>query len=95
MLAIAKLETKPGVVTYNLGTGNGYSVLDMVKAFEKACGKKINYKIAPRRPGDVAECYADPKLAYNELGFKAEFDLDRMCADSWRWQSQNPNGYDE
>lgn len=95
VLAIAKLETKPGVVTYNLGTGNGYSVLDMVKAFEKACGKKINYKIAPRRPGDVAECYADPKLAYNELGFKAEFDLDRMCADSWRWQSQNPNGYDE
>jgi len=95
VLAIAKLETKPGVVTYNLGTGNGYSVLDMVKAFEKACGKKINYRIAPRRPGDVAECYADPKLAYNELGFKAEFDLDRMCADSWRWQSQNPNGYDE
>ncbi len=95
VLAIAKLETKPGVVTYNLGTGNGYSVLDMVKAFEKACGKKIDYKIAPRRPGDIAECYADPTLALNELGFKAEYDLDRMCADSWRWQSSNPNGYDE
>ena len=90
VLAIAKLETKPGVVTYNLGTGNGYSVLDMVKAFEKACGKKIDYKIAPRRPGDIAECYADPTLALNELGFKAEYDLDRMCADSWRWQSSNP-----
>ena len=95
VLAIAKLETKPGVVTYNLGTGNGYSVFDMVKAFEKACGKKIDYKIAPRRPGDIAECYADPTLALNELGFKAEYDLDRMCADSWRWQSSNPNGYDE
>ena len=95
VLAISKLETNPGVVTYNLGTGNGYSVLDMVKAFEKACGKPVNYKIAPRRPGDVAECYADPTLAYNELGFKAEFNLDRMCADSWRWQSNNPNGYDE
>ncbi len=93
VLAIAKLETKPGVVTYNLGTGNGYSVLDMVKAFEKACGKKIDYKIAPRRPGDIAECYADPTLALNELGFKAEYDLDRMCADSWRWQSSNPDGY--
>lgn len=95
VLAISKLETNPGVVTYNLGTGNGYSVLDMIKAFEKACGKPVNYKIAPRRPGDVAECYADPTLAYNELGFKAEFNLDRMCADSWRWQSNNPNGYDE
>ena len=95
VLAISKLETNPGVVTYNLGTGNGYSVLDMVKAFEKACGKPVNYKIAPRRPGDVAECYADPTLAYNELGFKAEFNLDRMCTDSWRWQSNNPNGYDE
>ncbi|HRF35834.1 MAG TPA: UDP-glucose 4-epimerase GalE, partial [Clostridia bacterium] len=94
VLAISKLETNPGVVTYNLGTGNGYSVLDMVKAFEKACGKPVNYKIAPRRPGDVAECYADPTLAYNEFGFKAEFNLDRMCADSWRWQSNNPNGYD-
>ena len=78
VLAIAKLETKPGVVTYNLGTGNGYSVLDMVKAFEKACGKKIDYKIAPRRPGDIAECYADPTLALNELGFKAEYDLDKI-----------------
>ena len=67
----------------------------MVKAFEKASGKPVSYKIAPRRPGDVAECYADPALALKELGFKAEFDLDRMCADSWRWQSNNPNGYNE
>lgn len=94
VLAIKKLETKPGVVTYNLGTGNGYSVLDMVKAFEKACGKKINYRIAPRRPGDVAACYADPTLAKEELGFEAEFGLDEMCADSWNWQSSNPKGYD-
>ena len=95
VLAISKLETNPGVVTYNLGTGNGYSVLDMVKAFEKACGKPVNYKIAPRRPGDVAECYADPTLAYNELGFKAEFNIDRICDDSWRWQSNKQNSYDE
>lgn len=95
VLAIKKLEEKPGVVTYNLGTGNGYSVLQMVKAFEKASGRKVNYKIAPRRPGDVAECYADPTLAFKELGFKAQYDLDRMCQDSWKWQSNNPNGYDK
>lgn len=93
VLAINKLETNSGIVTYNLGTGNGYSVLQMVKAFEKASGREIPYKIAPRRAGDIAACYADPTLALNELGFKAEYDLERMCADSWRWQSTNPEGY--
>lgn len=95
VLAINKLETNSGIVTYNLGTGNGYSVLQMVKAFEKASGKEIPYKIAPRRPGDIAACYADPTLALNELGFKADYDLERMCADSWRWQSTNPEGYSD
>lgn len=93
VLAINKLETNSGIVTYNLGTGNGYSVLQMVKAFEKASDREIPYKIAPRRAGDIAACYADPTLALNELGFKAEYDLERMCADSWRWQSTNPEGY--
>ena len=86
---------KPGkVATYNLGTGNGYSVLEMVKAFEKASGKEIPYQIDPRRPGDVATCYADPALAEKELGWKAERTLYDMCADTWRWQSQNPKGFD-
>ncbi len=93
--ALAKLETNPGLVIYNLGTGKGYSVLDMVKAFSKACGKDIPYVIAPRRPGDVAMCYADATKAKEELGWEAKYDLDRMCADSWRWQSNNPNGYDD
>ena len=93
--ALEKLETNPGLVTYNLGTGKGYSVLDMVKAFGKACGHEIPYKIVERRPGDVAMCYADPKKAKNELGWEAKYDLDRMCADSWRWQSNNPNGYND
>ena len=93
--ALEKLKTNCGLVTYNLGTGNGYSVLDMVKAFSKASGKDIPYKIVDRRPGDVAMCYADPKKANNELGWKAEFGIDRMCEDSWRWQSNNPNGYEE
>lgn len=93
--ALAKLETNPGLVIYNLGTGKGYSVLDMVKAFSKACGKDIPYVIAPRRPGDVAMCYADATKAKEELGWEAKYDLDRMCADSWRWQSNNPNGYNE
>ena len=93
LLAIKKLETKPGLVTYNLGTGRGYSVLDMVKAFEKASGKKVPYVIAPRRPGDIDECYSDPSLAKREIGFEAKYDLEEMCADSWRWQSNNPNGY--
>ena len=92
--ALDKLKTNCGLVTYNLGTGNGYSVLDMVKAFSKASGQDIPYKIVDRRPGDVAMCYADPTKANNELGWKAEFGIDRMCEDSWRWQSNNPNGYE-
>ncbi len=93
--ALKKLKTKPGLVTYNLGTGKGYSVLDMVKAFEKASGKKVPYVIDPRRSGDIAECYADPTKAKNEIGFECKFGLEEMCEDSWRWQSQNPNGYGE
>lgn len=93
--ALDKLETNPGLVIYNLGTGKGYSVLDMVKAFSKACGKDIPYVIAPRRPGDVAMCYADATKAKEELGWEAKYDLDRMCADSWRWQKNNPNGYED
>ena len=83
-----------GVFTYNLGTGTGYSVLDLVHAFEKAYGKPLPYRIVDRRPGDVAECYADPSKAYEELGWKAELDVNRMCEDSWRWQKNNPKGYD-
>lgn len=93
VLALEKIASGSGLVTYNLGTGNGYSVLEMVKAFEKASGKNVPYKIVDRRPGDIAACYADPALAKEELGFVAEFDLDRMCADSWKWQSNNPDGY--
>ena len=93
--AIKKLEEKKGVLIYNLGTGKGYSVLDVVHAFEKACGKKIPYAVKPRRPGDIATCYADPAKAKAELGWEAENGLEEMCADSWRWQSMNPNGYEE
>lgn len=92
--AIEKLRDKEGVSIYNLGTGNGYSVLDVVHAFEKACGREIRYQIKPRRPGDIDACYADPAKAEKELGWKAEFDINRMCEDSWRWQSANPNGYE-
>lgn len=91
--ALEKLETSPGVVTYNLGTGHGYSVLDVVKAFEKASGRKVPYKIVDRRPGDVAQCYADPTKAEKELGWCATRGIDEMCADTWRWQSNNPNGF--
>ena len=91
--AVRKLMEKPGVKIYNLGTGKGYSVLDVIKAFEKACGKKIPYQIKERRPGDIATCYADATLAKEELGWEAEYGMDEMCADSWRWQSKNPNGY--
>lgn len=91
--ALDKLDTNPGLVTYNLGTGNGYSVLQVVNAFEKASGREVPYKIVARRPGDVATCYADPKYANEDLGWKAEKGIDEMCEDSWRWQSQNPNGY--
>ncbi|AEG12090.1 UDP-glucose 4-epimerase [Shewanella baltica OS183] len=91
--ALAKLATKPGLVTYNLGTGQGYSVLDMVHAFEKACGKPIAYQIAPRRPGDIAACYADPTHAREDLGWQATHTLADMANSSWHWQSTNPNGY--
>ena len=95
VLAVDKLATNPGLVIVNLGTGKGYSVLDMVKAFEKATGKPIPYKIMPRRPGDIDECYADPSLAQEILGFKAEKTLDDMCRDAMNWQTKNPDGYGE
>ena len=91
--AIEKLAEKPGFKVYNLGTGNGYSVLQIVRAFEAASGRKVPYVIKPRRPGDVAECWADPALAAKELNWKAERGIEQMCADIWRWQSQNPYGY--
>ncbi|HET8902926.1 MAG TPA: UDP-glucose 4-epimerase GalE [Saccharospirillum sp.] len=91
--AIEKLNSNPGCVAYNLGTGVGYSVLDMVKALEKASGNKVPYKLVDRRPGDIACCYADPTYAEQELGWRAELGLEDMMADSWRWQSQNPDGY--
>ncbi|QWL03772.1 UDP-glucose 4-epimerase GalE [Shewanella indica] len=91
--ALDKLATNPGLVTYNLGTGQGYSVLEMVKAFEKACNKAIPFEFAPRRPGDIAACYADPAHAAKELGWKAEHSLQDMADSSWNWQSNNPNGY--
>uniref|UniRef100_A0A673C1H7 UDP-glucose 4-epimerase n=1 Tax=Sphaeramia orbicularis TaxID=375764 RepID=A0A673C1H7_9TELE len=91
--SLKKLKDSCGCKVYNLGTGTGYSVLQMVKAMEKASGRKISYKIAPRRGGDIASCYADPRLAEKELGWKAEFDLERMCVDLWRWQSMNPTGF--
>ena len=95
VLAVNKLAENPGLVIVNLGTGKGYSVLDMVKAFEKVCEKPIPYKIMPRRPGDIDECYADPSKAYEVLGFKAEKTLDDMCRDAMNWQTKNPNGYDD
>ncbi len=91
--AIDKLREKPGVEVYNLGTGNGYSVLQVVAAFEKACGHKIPYEIKPRREGDIATCYCDPKKAKAELGWEAKYGIDEMCEDTWRWQSSNPDGY--
>ena len=92
--ALEKLVTHPGLVTYNLGTGVGYSVLDIIKNFEKACGKEIPYKITPRRPGDIDMCYADPTKAKEELGWEATSSIDLMCEDEWRWQTKNPNGYE-
>jgi UDP-glucose 4-epimerase len=91
--ALEKLRTKPGLVIYNLGTGRGYSVLEAVAAFSKACGKPIPYKIVGRRAGDIASCYADPSLAQRELGWEAAKGLEEMCADTWRWQRENPLGY--
>lgn len=93
--ALEKLNQNPGLVTYNLGTGKGYSVLDLVKAFKKASGVDIPYKIVGRRAGDIAMCYADPTKAETELGWVAKYDVDKMCKDSWNWQSKNPNGYKE
>ena len=91
--AIRKLETKCGLFICNLGTGHGYSVLDVIHAFEKACGKKIPYVIDPRRPGDIAECWCDPSKAKRELGWEAQYGIEEMCAHSWNWQSHNPDGY--
>ena len=91
--AIEKLKEKPGVEVYNLGTGNGYSVLQVVAAFEKACGHAIPYEIKPRREGDIATCYCDPQKAKEDLGWVAKYGIDEMCEDSWRWQSSNPDGY--
>lgn len=95
LAALEKIDREPelGVVAYNLGTGRGYSVLDMVNAFGKASGKDIPYELVDRRPGDAATCYADPQFAAQELGWKAELGLDEMTADAWRWQSNNPEGY--
>lgn len=93
--ALKKIEDKSGVSIYNLGTGIGYSVLDVVHAFEKACGKEIKYQIKPRRAGDIATCYADATKAKEELGWVAEKGIEEMCADTWRWQSGNPNGYND
>ncbi|MGL5917208.1 MAG: UDP-glucose 4-epimerase GalE [Culicoidibacterales bacterium] len=91
--ALQKLASNPGLVTYNLGTGNGLSVLDLVNAFSDASGQKIPYQIVDRRAGDIAMCYANPKKANEELGWFAKYGVKEMCEDSWRWQSNNPNGY--
>ncbi len=93
LCALERVARDRGVFTYNLGTGNGYSVLEMIRAFEKASGKDVPYRIAPRRAGDIAECFADPALAQRELNWKAERGLDEMMRDSWNWQSRNPQGY--
>lgn len=94
LAALNWLSNKPGLDIFNIGTGHGYSVLDIVKAYEKATGKKINYKIAPRRPGDIDECYADPTKAREVLGWEAKLGIDEMCRDAANWQEKNPNGYD-
>lgn len=92
--ALERLAARPGLVTYNLGTGRGYSVLEMVRAFERASGRSVPYDVVERRPGDIAVCYADPSLAKQELSWCAELGIEAMVSDAWRWQSQNPNGYD-
>ena len=91
--ALKKLATNCGLFICNLGTGKGYSVLDVLHAYEKACGRELPYVIGPRRPGDIAVCYADPTKAREELGWEAKLGIDEMCASSWKWQSTNPNGY--
>ena len=93
--ALQHCVSRPGVHAYNLGTGQPQSVLQMVQAFEQACGRPVPYALEPRRPGDIAECWADPAKAERELGWHATRDLPAMCADSWRWQSLNPQGYDQ
>lgn len=93
--ALDKIKEKAGCKVYNLGTGKGYSVLDVIHAFSKACGHDIPYEIKPRRAGDIATCYSKCDLAKEELGWQAEYDLDAMCASSWKWQTMNPNGYNE
>lgn len=95
LCALDKLQSNPGCVAWNLGTGKGSSVLEVVNAFAKAAGKEIPYKIVPRRQGDAAKCYADCTKAKNELNWEAKFNIDKMCEDSWRWQEQNPNGYED
>lgn len=92
--ALEKIDEKAGLSIYNLGTGKGYSVLDIVKNFEKANNIKIPYSIKPRRPGDIATCYSSADKALKELGWKAKYGIEQMCKDSWNWQSKNPNGYD-
>lgn len=92
--ALDALDRHPGAWAVNLGTGRGYSVLDVVRAFEKASGRKIPFHVAARRPGDVAACYANPSLAFSRLNWQARFDLDAMCIDAWRWQMRNPNGFE-
>lgn len=93
LAALSRLLERGGLIAANLGTGKGYSVLEMVKAFSQACGKEVPYRFVDRRPGDVAQCYADPSLALRELGWQAKHTLEKMCADHWRWQSLNPDGY--
>lgn len=95
LAALEALDGHDSTLTVNLGTGQGYSVLDMVQAFEKASNRRIPYRIAERRSGDIATCYADPALAYKLMGWRATRDLESMCRDAWRWQSMNPNGYVE
>jgi UDP-glucose 4-epimerase len=87
--------SKEGIDYFNIGTGKGYSVLEVVHAFEKATGKPLPYRIVERRPGDIATCYADPAKAEKELGWKAKYDINRMCEDAYRWQTMNPDGYGE
>lgn len=93
--ALEKLAAQPGIVTYNLGTGRGFSVLEVIAAFARASGRKVPYKVVGRRSGDIATCYADPSLAREELGWAAERGLDQMCADAWHWQVNNPHGYSQ
>lgn len=92
--ALEKMKEKPGVFICNIGTGRGYSVLEVLHAFERACGHAIPYEIQPRRPGDVDTTFCSPEKAARELGWVAKYDIDKMCADTWRWQSMNPNGYE-